>query len=90
MILKNSEKRGENKKMGNCGIWKSVGEGGPYADRMVWETLTGNCTARELWKDVRFKWREDGEGSIMAKTRLNVLQMDEKKLSYPVPVIVEK
>jgi hypothetical protein len=63
----------------NGSTWNAVGDGKSYTDRKEWETLTWNCTATEQWQDVRFNWWGVGEGTEMEGTKLEVLQMKDKK-----------
>ena len=58
-----------------------------------WETLTWNCTATEQWKDVRFKWWEEGKGTKIAGTaslELSISQISASRRSYSVPVMVKE
>jgi hypothetical protein len=66
----------------NGSAWNSVGAEA-YTGVKVWDTLTWNCTATEQWKDVRFKWWEDGGGTLMG-----VLQLDTGMRERYVPQMV--
>jgi hypothetical protein len=66
----------------NGSAWNSVGTKA-YAGGKVWETLTWSCTATEQWMDVRFKWWEDGVGTLMG-----VLQLDKGMRARYVPRMV--
>ena len=54
----------------NGSVWNPVGEK-EYAGGKEWKTLKWNCNATEQWKDVRFKWWEDGGGTLMGVSQLD-------------------